>query len=108
MKRFLSAGLPLIVGLLGAVSVSKAQAQKYEFINSAQIVAQAPGAAEARQSLETEMQGYRTELDRLESQLDSLQTNLERQGSSLSATASGPEAAVGPPASSAPPPQPRC
>lgn len=87
MKRFLSVGLPLIFGLLGAAFSSEAQAQKYGFINSAQIVAQAPGAAEARQSLETEMQGYRTELDRLEAQLDSLQTNLERQGASLSATA---------------------
>ena len=88
MKRFLSAGFPVIAGLLAlGASSAEAQSTKYGFINSTQIVAQAPGAAEARQSLEAEMQGYRVELDRLEAELDSLQTNLERQGTSLSATA---------------------
>lgn len=88
MKRILVAGSFLMVGLFAATaSTAAAQTLKYGFINSTQIVAQAPGSAEARQSLETEMQGYRTELDRLEAQLDSLQTTYERQQASLSATA---------------------
>jgi outer membrane protein len=88
MKRFLIVGSSLLVAIfaVGTTNAS-AQAQKYGFINSSQIVAQAPGAAEARQSLEAEMQGYRTELDKLEAQLDSLQTTYERQQASLSATA---------------------
>ena len=88
MKRFLIAGSFLMAGAFAATaSTAAAQAPKYGFINSTQIVAQAPGAAEARQSLEAEMQGYRTELDKLEAQLDSLQTTYERQQASLSATA---------------------
>lgn len=68
--------------------VARAEAQqKIGFVNSGQIVAEAPEAATARQQLETEMQNYRTELDRMETELDSLQNVLERQGSSLSATA---------------------
>ena len=71
-----------------AAGVTRADAQqKIGFVNSSQIVAEAPEAATARQQLETEMQGYRTELDRLETELDSLQNVLERQGNSLSASA---------------------
>lgn len=88
MKRFVQTVSVLVFGLsVMSLSSAEAQATKFGFINSGQIVAQAPGAAEARQSLETEMQGYRTELDRLEAQLDSMQTSYERQRASLSATA---------------------
>jgi outer membrane protein len=88
MKRFLGIGVLAAIGLsLSMVGDAAAQAQKLGFVNTNQIVAEAPGAAEARQSLEAEMQGYRTELDRLETELDSLQTAWERQQSTLSATA---------------------
>lgn len=89
MKRFLGTVLLTVagLGLTAAQDAEAQQAQRFGYINSTQIVTQAPGAAEARQSLETEMQGYRTELDQLETQLDSLQTAYERQQASLSATA---------------------
>lgn len=88
MKPFLFVGTLVTAGLMAAsATTAGAQTPKFGFINSGQIVAQAPGAAEARQSLEAEMQGYRTELDQLETQLDSLQTTYERQQASLSATA---------------------
>lgn len=89
MKRFFGSVVLIGAGLLlSTAQDAAAQApQKFAFVNSGQIVAQAPGAAEARQSLETEMQQYRTELDQLETQLDSLQTAYERQQASLSATA---------------------
>jgi outer membrane protein len=88
MKRVFYSVSLLIIGLTVATVTSvAAQTPKFGFINSGQIVSQAPGAAEARQSLESEMQGYRTELDRLEAQLDSLQTAYERQRASLSSTA---------------------
>ena len=88
MKQLFGTVLLAAVGLsLTSAQDAAAQTQKFGFVNSGQIVAQAPGAAEARQSLEAEMQGYRTELDQLETQLDSMQTAYERQQSSLSATA---------------------
>ena len=88
MKQLFGTVLLAVVGLsLASAQDAAAQTQKFGFVNSGQIVAQAPGAAEARQSLEAEMQGYRTELDQLETQLDSMQTAYERQQSSLSATA---------------------
>lgn len=88
MKRVFGTVLLTAAGLMLATAQgATAQAQKFGYVNSGQIVAQAPGAAEARQSLEAEMQGYRTELDQLETQLDSLQTAYERQQASLSATA---------------------
>lgn len=88
MKRVFVTVILTVIGLsLAATAEAVAQEQKFGFVNSSQLVAQAPGAAEARQNLETEMQGYRTELDQLETQLDSMQTSYERQQASLSATA---------------------
>lgn len=72
---------------LALVGTAQAQQQTFGFVNTAQIIAESPGAATARQTLESELEGFRVELDRLETELDSLQTALERQGSSLSQTA---------------------
>lgn len=88
MKRLFGAAWLTVLGLsLLAAGDAAAQAQKFAFVNTNQIVAQAPEASRARQSLESELQGYRQELERLEAELDSLQTNYERQQSSLSADA---------------------
>ena len=88
MKRFFRTAFLTVLGIsVLSASEAAAQAQKFGFVNTAQLLAQAPGTAEARQSLETEMQGFRTELDRLETELDSLQSAYERQQGSLSASA---------------------
>ena len=66
MKRLFRTAFLVVLGMTAlSASEAAAQTQKFGFVNTAQLLAQAPGTAEARQSLETEMQGYRTELDRL-------------------------------------------
>lgn len=87
MRRMVRTALfAALVAVATGVATAEAQ-QRIGFVNSSQIVAQAPDAASARQQLETEMLSFRTELDGLETELDSLQSTLERQGASLSASA---------------------
>ncbi|HET8656785.1 MAG TPA: OmpH family outer membrane protein [Longimicrobiaceae bacterium] len=88
MKRALFAGLVAVAGVVGlSVSPAVAQAPKIAYINSQKIMAEAPGASEAQQTLETEMKGYQTELQGMETELDSLQTKFQQQQSTLSASA---------------------
>lgn len=74
---------------LAAFSVSPAAAQnpKIGFINSQQILSQAPGTAEARQALEAEMARVRTEMETMGKELERMRTDYEKQQATLSASA---------------------
>ncbi len=89
MKRFLSIAAVLTV-VLAALAVNPASAQtgtKLAYVNTQKILASTPGAAEAQQTLQTEMQKYQAELQKMETELDSLQSSMEKQQATLSASA---------------------
>jgi len=93
MKRFL-----LIGAMFGAVMVAApaatleaqaragqtGQATRFAFVNSQRILAEAPGAREAQQSFEREMQRYRIEVDSLEQALEQTQAQLQQQQATMS------------------------
>jgi len=88
MKRFLVGFATVVEVLVSATSRADAQqAQRYAYINSQRIMAEAPGTSEAQSAFEQDMQRYRSELEQLETELDTLQQNLERQQGTLSAAA---------------------
>jgi outer membrane protein len=82
---FLLAALALAT--FGARPAAAQARPKLGFINSQPIIAVAPGAQSARQTLEREMDGYRKEISQLEEQIQKLVTDYERKRSMLSADA---------------------
>jgi outer membrane protein len=92
MTRFVRTTLFALTGMLFVaasplMAQAGAQGAKFGFVNVQQIMAQAPGLAEARATFEGEMQKAQPELDRMAAQLDSLQADLQRQQATLTATA---------------------
>lgn len=84
MKYFVRSATLAIAGvLLAAAPPLVAQAPKLAFVNVQQIMAQAPGLAEARSAFEREVQTAQPELQRMEAQLDSLQQEFQRQQATL-------------------------
>ena len=82
MKRFLSSGLMVLAGLGLAAAAAPAAAQtapgsKIGYINSQKILAEAPGAVQARQQIERELAPVVDSLKPMETQLESLQSELE-------------------------------
>jgi outer membrane protein len=94
MKRyFVGSALFLLALALGGVEAAEAQQRgaaatnqgtRFAFINSQKVLAEAPGAREAQQTFEREMQRFRTEVDSLEQQLEEMRVDLERQQATLS------------------------
>jgi outer membrane protein len=82
---FLFAALAVIT--LGVGQAAAQGTPKLGFINSQRIIAEAPGAQTARQTLEREMEGYRKEMGQLEEQIQKLVTDYEQKRSMLSADA---------------------
>lgn len=77
-----------LAALLGAASSPlSAQAPKVGFVNIQQIMAQAPGLAQARSTFETEVQRAQPELQRMAAQFDSLQADFQRQQATLAEAA---------------------
>lgn len=81
----LFAALALVT--VGAGSAAAQAAPKLAYINSQRIIAEAPGAQSARQTLEREMEGYRQEIGKLEEEIQKMVTDYERKRSMLSADA---------------------
>lgn len=84
--RFLPIGLAALSGLMLA-AVAPAQAQqgaKLGYINSQQILAQAPGTTEAQKAFEGDMARYRAQVDSLEKTLETAQQDYQRQQATLS------------------------
>lgn len=74
-----------MVGML-LLGVTGAEAQaRFGYINSQQILAEAPGTAAAQSEFETAMTTYRQELEQLEQELATLQENYQRQQATLTA-----------------------
>ena len=76
-----------LAGLLFAAASPLSAQAKLGFVNIQQIMAQAPGLAEARATFEAEVQRVQPELQRMASELDSLQTELQRQQATLTEAA---------------------
>lgn len=81
--RRTSLALMALAFLLSAAAL-EAQALKIGYINSQEILASAPGAEEASQRFDQEMQGYQAEIQQLESELDGMQQQLAQQQLTLS------------------------
>lgn len=79
--RNLLTGLILAVGLGAVVAPAEAQTQstKMGYINSQRIIAEAPGATEARQSFEQEMAKARQQMQVLEDSLKAMIEDYEKQ-----------------------------
>ncbi len=74
----------LALATFGTRPAAAQGAPKLAFINSQRIIAEAPGAQSARQTLEREMEGYRKELGQLEEQIQKMITDYEQKRSMLS------------------------
>ena len=83
-------GISAIVGatalaLLGyKVSEPQTQVPKLAYINSTEIIAQAPGAAEAQATFERELARWRNEVKALEDSLQQMMSNYDQQQIMLS------------------------
>jgi outer membrane protein len=86
MKRTWFAGSILAAALLAFGQAPAAAQAKLGYIDTQRVMAQAPGMAQARQTLESELTRYRTELDSVGAQLEKMHADLQRQQATLSAT----------------------
>src|SRR5688572_2966356 len=86
MKRTLFAATALMLAL-GAPSTASAQAGKIGYINSQNILAEAPGAKEAQAQFDSDMARYRTEVQTMATELDNLVKQYEQQQAMLSPAA---------------------
>jgi len=82
----------IVAALFLAIGVGQAQAQgaqntRIGYVNSQRILAEAPGAAEAQQTFEREMEGFAQEMETMERDLERLRAEFNRQAATLSATA---------------------
>lgn len=76
---------------VSAVPAAAQTAPKLAFINSQRIIAEAPGAQSARQTLEREMEGFRSELNKLDEDIQKMITSYEQKRSMLSTDARAKE-----------------
>lgn len=83
MKRILFAAV-LVLTLPGVVA---AQVPKIGYINSQNILAEAPGANEAKELFDAEMEGYKTEVEGLAAELENLVKQYDQQQALLSPAA---------------------
>lgn len=81
--RRTSLALMALVFLLSAGAV-EAQTLKIAYINSQEILLNAPGAEEAQQQFDQEMASYQQEIQQLETELQNLETALQQQQLTLS------------------------
>jgi outer membrane protein len=77
---------PALAALAFLLTVGAADAQtlKIGYVNSQEILAQAPGAEEAGQQFDQEMQSYQAEVQQLEAELTGIQERLQQQQLTLS------------------------
>ncbi len=82
MRRTPFAALALVFAL--AAGTAEAQTLKIGYINSQEILAQAPGAKEAQAAFEKDMKGYTDEAQQLQDELQRMQQQLQQQELTLS------------------------
>jgi len=78
-----AASLALILGAAAAGSASAQAAPKFGFINSAAILAEAPGRAEAETRFKTEVTAYQAQLQRMSDSLQTMAANFDREARGL-------------------------
>lgn len=82
MRRTPFAALALVFALVAGTT--EAQTLKIGYINSQEILANAPGAKEAQATFEQDMKGYTDEAQRLQDELQRMQQQLQQQELTLS------------------------
>lgn len=78
-----AASLALIVGAAAAGSASAQAAPKIAFINSAAILAEAPGRAEAETRFKGEVTAYQAQLQRMSDSLQTMAANFDKESARL-------------------------
>lgn len=76
-----------MAGLLLLSAPLAAQSAKIGYIDSRRVIQEAPGAQEARQTLEREMTGYQTQLKAMEDSMQTLLTDYQQKSVMLSGEA---------------------
>lgn len=82
--------MPLVAGILALALASPGTAQnapKLGYINSQQIIQEAPGAQAAREELEADLSEYRSEVQQMGQELQQMIQQFEQQQSTLTAEA---------------------
>lgn len=84
--------MPLIAGIFALTLASPGAAQtqdplKIGYINSQQIIQEAPGAQEAREELEADLSQYRSEVQQMGQELQEMIQQFEQQQATLTAEA---------------------
>jgi outer membrane protein len=82
MRRTPFAALALVFALVAGAT--EAQTLKIGYINSQEILANAPGAKEAQDAFEMDMKGYTDEAQQLQDELQRMQQQLQQQELTLS------------------------
>lgn len=72
------------LALMLTAGAVEAQTLKIAYINSQEILVNAPGAEAAQAQFDAEMQGYQTEISQLETELQNLEAALQQQQLTLS------------------------
>lgn len=87
--RNLFAPLLLVAGMFAVAAPLAAQAAptKVGFLDTRRIIQVAPGAAEARTTLDREMAGWRTQLEAMDDSLTTMATELQQRSSVMNAEA---------------------
>ena len=83
MRSTLRAAIVAVVSLAFAAAPAHAQVLKLGYINSAQILAQAPGRAEAEAQFDKEVVAYRAQLQRMNDSLNALAAAFDKDAPSL-------------------------
>ncbi|MDO8503045.1 MAG: OmpH family outer membrane protein [Gemmatimonadaceae bacterium] len=78
-----AASLALIVGAAAAGTASAQAAPKIAFINSAAILAEAPGRAEAETRFKGEVTAYQAQLQRMSDSLQTMAANFDKESARL-------------------------
>lgn len=82
----LIAAFGLVLALFAGITTASAQATsgKLAYINSQKILAEAPGAAAAQATFESDMQRYQGEIEALGAEIETLRADYDRQQATLS------------------------
>jgi outer membrane protein len=83
MRSILRAAIVAVTSVALAGASAQAQAVKLGYINSAQILAQAPGRAEAEAQFDKEVVAYRAQLQRMNDSLNNLAAAFDKDAPSL-------------------------
>lgn len=88
MRKFFTPVL-LVVGMMALAAPLAAQAAptKVGFLDTRRIIQVAPGAEEARATLDREMAGWRTQLEAMDDSLTAMATDLQQRSSVMNAEA---------------------